>query len=128
MRTVLTLLAAAVVVGLAGCPRPLTAPVRVTQADVVALRQAFGGDQAAAGPAKAAPEPTGWATFKGTVKLNGTPPPPTTLTVTSDHAVCAPGGRPVYANEVVVGSEGGSRRRRVSDDQVSRRRPQMGAS
>jgi hypothetical protein len=107
MRAVLTLLAAALVVSLTGCPRPLTEPVRVTEANVVALRQAFGGDQTAAGPAKAAPVPTGWATFKGTVKLNGTPPPPTTLTVTSDHAVCAPGGRPVYANEVVVGADGG---------------------
>lgn len=91
-----------------GCARKQTQSASFDESTVALLRTAMGGDKAAsAGPAAAAPEPTGWATLRGKFILAGTPPARTALSITSDHAVCQPGGAPVYANDVVVGEGGG---------------------
>lgn len=76
--------------------------------NVAVLRTALGGNAAAAA-ASAIPtaEPTGWATLKGVFKLVGTPPSSAPLNITSDHAVCMPGGKPVYAGDIRVDPSGG---------------------
>ncbi len=92
---------------LAGCQRKLTEPASYTEGNVALLRTAMGGDAAAAGPAVAAAEPTGWATLRGTLTISGQAPAPATVNVTSDHSVCMPGGQPVHSQSVVVGPRGG---------------------
>lgn len=80
----------------------------------MALRSAVAGDAgpsvgAGAGPAVLA-EPTGWATLKGRFTLSGDAPQPTQLKITGgDTEVCAPGGKKVYSESLVVGSDGGIR-------------------
>lgn len=61
-----------------------------------------------AGPEGPGPtaEPTGWATLKGSFKVNGAVPPRKALNVTKDESVCAPGGKSVPDNDVVVGPNG----------------------
>ena len=92
----------------AGCARPLPPAQRVEVTNVKALRSEFGGGVAesstGSGAAVAAAEPTGWATLKGTFKLNGTPPSRPPLRIEKDQEVCAPGGRPVLSQELVVDS------------------------
>jgi hypothetical protein len=89
---------------LAGCERPLAPPQRVNTTNVAVLRKALGGADAASGSASAAPaaEPTGWATIRGRFTLSGNPPPRDPLTVDKDIAVCAPGGKQVLSEELVV--------------------------
>jgi len=88
-----------------GCARHLPPAERVQTTNVVALRAAFGGGAAETTATVAAvAEPTGWATLKGTFKLEGTPPARTPLSVSKDHEVCAPGGKPVLSEELVVDS------------------------
>jgi hypothetical protein len=99
----LVLIAAAV----AGCARPVPPAERVNDATVQVLRTAFGGG-AAETSASAAPvamaEPTGWATLKGSFKLGGAAPQRTPLRIEKDHEVCAPGGRQVLSEDLVVDS------------------------
>jgi hypothetical protein len=91
-----------------GCARKLPPAERVQPTNVTALRAVFGGGSSETATATAAvAEPTGWATLKGTFKLNGAPPAATALAVTKDHEVCAPGGKPVLSEELVVDSTGG---------------------
>ena len=100
----LGLLALAVLVS-AGCERPMPPAERVQTTNVTALRTAFGGNAAdATATAVAIAEPTGWATLKGSFKLEGTPPPPVPLAVSKDHDVCAPGGKQVVSEELIVDS------------------------
>jgi len=88
-----------------GCARRLPPAERVQTRNVNDLRVAFGsGSTQAAGPAVAAAEPTGWATIKGSFKLNGSPPDRPPLTIDKDQAICAPGGRPVLSETLVVDS------------------------
>jgi len=94
-----------------GCARYVPPAERVNTTNVVNLKKAFGSGAAestTAAPAAMA-EPTGWATIKGTFKLKGTPPAATPLAVTKDHEVCAPGGKQVFSEELVVDSSGGIR-------------------
>lgn len=88
-----------------GCARKLPPAEHVQTTNVTALRSAFGGgaSEAAAATVVAA-EPTGWATIRGSFKLNGAPPAATPLAITKDHEVCAPGGRQVLSEELVVDS------------------------
>ena len=88
-----------------GCARHLPPAERVKTTNVVALRSAFGGGASeAATTAVVVADPTGWATLKGTFKLNGTPPAATPLSITKDHEVCAPGGKQVLSEDLVVDS------------------------
>jgi hypothetical protein len=89
----------------AGCSRPLPPPAQVEVTNVTALRKDLGGgvSEATAAAAPAA-EPTGWATIRGTFKLVGTPPEPALLNVDKDQTVCAPGGKRVVSEKLVVDS------------------------
>ena len=51
---------------------------------------------------EASAEPTGFATIRGRVRFEGTPPPPVELAVTKDVEVCKPGGKPVFQPQVDV--------------------------
>jgi hypothetical protein len=89
----------------AGCARRLPPAERVETTNVKALRSSFGGGATeAAGPAAAVAEPTGWATLKGSFKLNGSPPDRPPLTIDKDQGVCAPGGRAVLSETLVIDS------------------------
>ncbi len=80
-------------------------------ARALALREVIGGGAVAksnAGEEGPTAEPTGWASFKGRITLVGSPPPQAKLPVTgADASVCAPGGKPVFGQTVVVGENGG---------------------
>src|SRR5947209_7574164 len=86
-----------------GCARPLPPAQRVQATNVSALRTAFGGGAAEATPGAAAAvaEPTGWATLKGSFKLDGSPPDRPPLTIDKDQGICAPGGRVVLSETLV---------------------------
>src|SRR5262245_36344938 len=104
--------AAALVLSVAfslGCARSQAPAERVNVTNVSALRTALGGGAAETTATAAAPvaEPTGWASLKGSFKLNGQGPQPTRLTVSKDENVCAPGGKAVYSEALVVDSSGG---------------------
>jgi hypothetical protein len=89
--------------GLVGCERPVAPAQRVNTTNVAALRSAIGtAEPAAAVDAGPVPEPTGWATLRGTFRLQGEAPPRYPLTVDKDLHVCAPGGRQVLSEEIVV--------------------------
>ena len=79
----------------------------------MSLRKAVAGDSTAATSQSAAatmPEPTGWASLKGRFTLSGDAPAPARLTISGgDAGVCAPGGKPVFSEQLVVGDDGGIR-------------------
>jgi hypothetical protein len=89
---------------LAGCERPLAPAERVNVKNVRLLKEAFGGDAVAAAAAAetVAAEPTGWATIRGRFVLNGDPPPRQPLVVDKEQDVCAPGGKQVLSEQLVV--------------------------
>jgi hypothetical protein len=103
----------AVTLVLGGCARSLPPAQRVQTTNVSNLRASFGGGTSGAAAASAATleEPTGWATLKGSFRIEGTPPQPVSLNDQinrhQDRAVCAPGGRPVLSEELVVDSATG---------------------
>lgn len=90
--------------GVAGCARPLPPAEHAQAANVKILRTAFGGNatETAAASAGAVAEPTGWSTLRGSFKFNGTPPERQALDVNKDQSVCAPGGKVVLSQELVV--------------------------
>jgi hypothetical protein len=92
-----------------GCARPQQPAAYVNSNNVSALRTALGGSAVEASPAggAAAAEPTGWATIKGSFKIEGAPPPAQVLTVDKDQSVCAPGGKQVLSEALVVDSASG---------------------
>lgn len=93
----------------AGCARPVAENPHVVASNVSSLKQAFGAGAAAEGPAAtaAAAEPTGWSTFKGKFVLAGAAPVRSPLKVDKDQSVCAPGGKTVLDEELVVDASGG---------------------
>jgi hypothetical protein len=95
--------------GAVGCARYVPPPLQANRSNVEVLRTSFGGAAADVAPTTAAPaaEPTGWATLKGTFHLTGQPPARTPLRIDKDQNVCAPGGKPVYSEDLVVDSAGG---------------------
>src|SRR5687768_4076331 len=96
-------------VSIVGCARPQQPAARVDARNVSALRTALGGSAAEAAPtaAVAAAEPTGWATLRGAFKIDGMPPPAQVLNVDKDQSVCAPGGKQVLSEALVVDSATG---------------------
>ncbi len=95
------LLAAALV--LVGCERSLAPAVQVSQADVAILRKALGNEEeVAATPGAAAAEPTGFATLRGRFVLNGQAPERSPLDVNKEQNICAPGGKRVLSEALVV--------------------------
>lgn len=105
----LLLVVAGSVLPLCGCPRPQVDAVRVSPDNALAIRKALGeGKSAAADDGGASlPQPTGWATIRGKFILEGNPPPRVPLAISKDMQVCAPGGKQVFAEEMVVDDNGG---------------------
>lgn len=100
MRKFFTAVGIAVLVG--GCARPQQPAERVNSQNVSALRTSFGGSATENVAAAPTAEPKGWATIKGTFKLTGPAPAREPLTVTKDQEVCAPGGKQVLSEKLVV--------------------------
>lgn len=96
---------------IAGCARPVAENPHVVASNVSSLKQAFGAGAAAAGPATTAvaAEPTGWSTLKGKFVLAGAAPARSPLKVDKDQSVCAPGGKTVLEEDLVVDANGGIR-------------------
>ncbi|WP_425616864.1 hypothetical protein NA78x_000525 [Anatilimnocola sp. NA78] len=93
----------------AGCERTSQPNSYVNQANVDSLAKAFGsGATAEATTAAVVADPTGWATIKGKFVFAGTVPAATALRVDKDQDVCAPGGKQVFEQSLVVdpGSKG----------------------
>ncbi len=99
------------VVSLSGCGSPLVASNPPDMERVVALRNAFGGATVdgddGASKAPAGPEPVGWASLKGKFRINGAPPKRFAVSIAKDAEVCAPAGREVLSEQVIVGDDGG---------------------
>ena len=91
-----------------GCERRHVSALRASPDNAVAIRKAFGtGKSAQAASAAELPQPTGWATIRGRFTLAGTPPARSPLSITKDQQICAPGGRQVLSEELVVDGNGG---------------------
>ncbi len=92
----------------AGCARSSGTAVWTDQGEVAQLRKALGeGAAGKADVAATAAEPTGFATIRGTFKMDGAPPPRKVLTVNKDQDICMPGGKAALAEELVVDANGG---------------------
>jgi hypothetical protein len=91
----------------AGCPRSSGTAVWIDEGEVADLRKSLGAGAAGKTEAVAAAEPTGFATIKGTFKLDGTPPARKPLGVNKDQDICMPGGKEVLGEELVVDANGG---------------------
>lgn len=89
---------------LVGCERSLAPAERVNQADVIILRKAFGAEEepTADSNSGAAAEPTGFGTLRGRFTLIGNPPERPALDVNKEQEVCAPGGKKVLSEALVV--------------------------
>ncbi len=99
-----------VVICAAGCSRDNhTAPtLSYSESNALAMRSVLqSGIDAAGGGGPSLGEPTGWATLSGVFRFDGAPPPRTALMVNKDTDVCAPGGRQVLDNSVLIGPSGG---------------------
>ncbi|MEX2026954.1 MAG: hypothetical protein WEH44_06625 [Pirellulaceae bacterium] len=91
-----------------GCPRNQVSALRASPDNAVAIRKALG--EGKAGSAAAAVEiapPPGWATIRGNLTNGGAAPPRSALAITKDATICAPGGKQVLSEELVVDSSGG---------------------
>jgi hypothetical protein len=108
IRNVCFVTALYMVVSLCGCARELPPSVSVNDATISSVRSALeaGVSSGDVGAVEVLADPTGWATISGTFKVNGAVPPNKPLTIDKDVEVCAPGGRQVLDNIVVVGADG----------------------
>ncbi len=98
-------LALSSVVLLGGCPRPQVSALRVSPDSAQAIRKALGEEKSGAGgSAVEAAKPTGWATIRGKFTLDGAAPSARQLNIDKNQEVCAPGGKQVFAEELVVDS------------------------
>ncbi|MFO0906612.1 MAG: hypothetical protein U0939_26650 [Pirellulales bacterium] len=97
-----------------GCGSRLPANVSPDLAVAKAMRADLEGGAgaesgSAEGGAAASAMPTGWSTLAGTFKITGDKPTIPALTIDKDQEVCAPGGRQVLSEELVLGANGGIR-------------------
>ena len=102
-------LTACMAVSLCGCPRSLPPSVAVNESTIESVRAALeeGASSGASGEVAALADPTGWATLSGSFKISGAAPANPPLTVNKDVQVCAPGGKQILDNIVVVGPGNG---------------------
>jgi len=93
---------------LGGCARKL-APALLYNANHKNLRETFlsGVESGGGGGAASLGEPTGWATLAGKFTMDGSLPARVVLDINKDQTVCAPGGRQVFGEEIVIGPDGG---------------------
>src|SRR6476661_8013968 len=97
-------------VALAGCARRLPAHQYASADNVKLLSKHLKGKADASADASAAPqlaEPTGFGTLKGRFKLVGTAPDRSPLRIDKEQDICAPGGKQVLEESIVVSSDGG---------------------
>src|SRR5689334_942297 len=93
------------VVALAGCERRLPAQQYASAENVKLLAKHLKAKGEASSDGSSAPqlaEPTGFGTLKGRFKLVGAAPERNTLRIDKEQEVCAPGGKPVYEESLVV--------------------------
>ena len=104
-------LCVAVLVASWGCGSRSPAVVEADLRQAELLRKHFsGGSSAQGGGGPTLPDPTGFATLKGTFRVAGSVSPLPPLTVSGDHATyCSPGGNPPPDERLVVDSNGGIR-------------------
>jgi len=71
---------------------------------VAAIRKslAAGNEGGAAAETASAAQPTGFGTLRGKFILEGDVPSLPTVTISKDNEVCAPGGKTIYSQDVVV--------------------------
>lgn len=102
------LLAVCTAVMLCGCSRALPPSELVNDTTITAVRGVLeeGVASGETGAVVVLADPTGWATLSGTFKVSGAVPPNKPLTVDKDVEVCAPGGRQVLDDIVLVGPGG----------------------
>jgi hypothetical protein len=93
----------------AGCARKLPPDVQADMKAVSQMRELLVSKADGAGSAVASTaNPTGFATFTGTFRIDGPAPVMQPVRVSGDNAgYCAPGGQAPLSDEVVVGSDGG---------------------
>ncbi len=91
-----------------GCRRPQVEALHASADNAAAIRQAFGeGKSGSAAAAAETAQPTGGATIRGKFTLQGTAPMRRALTISKDQQICAPGGKQVLGEELVVDANGG---------------------
>ena len=88
----------------AAAARPAAEPGTAQQ-----LRASFAhvASRPAQASAQSAQQPTGWATLRGRITIDGQAPSRQPLAVNKDTDVCAPGGKSVLSEAVVVAADGG---------------------
>ncbi len=62
---------------------------------------------AAAGPVAEVAKNDGWADLKGVFRVEGQPPAQMQVDITKDREVCQPGGKTVFDESIVLGSDNG---------------------
>lgn len=109
LRHILSLVLLSVTIGAAGCQRQLPPDRPASAANVKTIRDGFAtaGSSSASASDKPRQQPTGWATLRGVFRIEGSAPQRTALTVNKDAEICAPGGRQVLSEALVVAPEGG---------------------
>ena len=116
-------LAAAVVCGLAGCgggddegakkddgkpyPPRSARHIRGDTTNAALIRSQIGQQGGGSAEPVAVAAAEGWANLKGVFRLEGSPPAQSTVSVTKDETVCAPGGKQVLDGTMVVGPNQG---------------------
>ena len=99
-----------VAISASGCNSKAMSDVRSNHQNAQAIRaelEAGVVKSDAAGDTAVVAEPTGWATLSVVFKISGTAPTRVALNADKDKEVCAPGGKTVFSEDLVVGSEGG---------------------
>lgn len=99
--------------GAVGCQRqlPPDPPPNLARALEIQTALVSGTDGGTSSSSSSAPtqQPTGWATLRGVFRLEGKAPPRPVLNVNKDVGVCAPQGRKVLSESLVVADDGGIR-------------------
>lgn len=96
---------AVLMLSLVGCSRSVPMGPAPDQQLAEQLREALGGGMIAdegEGEDDAASTGTGWATLRGRLVFDGTPPARKAKSITKDFDVCAPGGAPVLSQSLLV--------------------------
>ena len=90
--------------GIAGCGQALPPELKADPSTVAAIRTKLAEGVTASddSSSESAAQPTGFATLRGKITLVGDAPAPAQLQITKDQDVCAPGGKTVYSNSLVV--------------------------
>lgn len=102
------LLLALLLAGSVGCARTLPPTFPADAKAAVSLRDMMDLRGAAAGPATASlGSPTGWGKLSGVFRVNGQVAGRAAKDVTKDQEICAPGGKSILDESVVVGEGSG---------------------